>query len=171
MLPAHAETTSPIVISGGTSGDFISEPNALPSLPFTQDAPNELKIPNEALAVSMNRWTVCVTPTSVEGIYLVEVMFYQQFDANGIPGYIQTFAAPLKLELAVGESKTIPAAAIVGTCGGQFLSDLSIKLDSYSGGSGNVSIVAPSLGWLSKTVNFGPDGCMLDSPKCTKPSI
>jgi len=184
VLPAHAATTatdarstSLVLDAGGTSGDLEYIPNFGATTDFDDTnliaKISEIIVPTAHADIPRTiiyRWTVCVTPTAVEGTYSVEVMLYSRTSMNGSVQAISTFAKPAKAELTVGASKGVSSSDFGNSCG--LLTKgakFSIKLNSYADGSGTVSLDVPAVLAVSATVDFKPGGCNLDAVKCLDP--
>ena len=172
MLPAHAQT-SPTGPSGGSSGDI-----ELTSIENLNDDSMFARLSDKFISSAHAddpcpetiRWTTCVTPPEPGGnAFIVQVMWLQEINCSGGLLSRETFKEVQQMKLAVGESKIFENKDIDITCGdNNYYGDLTVTLDSYSNGSGSVSLEAGD-SRQSKTVNFGPGGCALDSPDCVEP--
>ena len=167
MLPAHAQTspaeTPPAddtpTVSGGSSGDVgVAQLDNNPESMLAKFVDALIEPANANGFRWYFRWTICIKPTNDPTIFTVEVM-YRDWTAD--QSVYLGLDAPIPVDLAVGETKTNATGKF---CSGKFdfVVD-SIKLDSYSSGSGSVSVTGLD---ISRTINFGPTGCSLDPPIC-----
>ena len=167
VLPAHAQTSPPSPPSGPSGGSseitLTSIQNSESMLAHVTDALVKPAHAGVLQPIVIIRWTVCVTTTADPNIYTVQVMYLEKSSDDS---FINTWVAAKSLDLAIGETKVIPANQVTTSCGFLWIGGVSVTLNSYADGSGSVGIAVGGASSVNATVNFFPDGCMLDTPIC-----